>query len=132
MVTIDVETARLAIATFKRDLKNLTHKDGNKHKSKACLICDRLLEWNDTGIITVVRLKKLREHFLGQTPIFEGIHPALKSYYAYHGNGSGVWTHDMYLSPRGCYCSLERGFQCCIRCEKVLNTNEKPYRIKLP
>jgi hypothetical protein len=65
MVTIDAETARSAIINFKCDLKNLTYKDGNKHKSKACLICNHLLEWNDTGIIPLVRLKKLCKHFLG-------------------------------------------------------------------
>jgi hypothetical protein len=96
------------------------------------LICNHLLEWNDTGIIPLVRLKKLCKHFLGWKPIFVGLHPAMKLYYMYHGNRAGVWMHDMYLSPCGYYCLTKRGFQCCIHCEKVLNTNKKPNQVNLP
>jgi hypothetical protein len=71
MVTIDAETARSAIINFKCDLKNLTYKDGNKHKSKACLICNHLLEWNDRHH-TVGAVEEIVQTFLGMKAYFCG------------------------------------------------------------
>jgi hypothetical protein len=56
MVKIDSQMARNAIVNFRQDLAQLTSTDGNIHKSKACLICDRLLEWNNMGIIPILWL----------------------------------------------------------------------------
>ena len=83
MVTISFNIAEAALDGFKRGLRGLTAKEGDQHKSKACLFCDRLLEWTDTDIIPLQRLAKLRELFLGAGPVFNGLHPSLKEQYTY-------------------------------------------------
>ena len=127
MATINTQMAQDATTFFKRDLEQLTLQEGDAHKSKACVICDHLLEWNKMGIIPIARLYALRELFLGRTPILANVHPDIKVNYTYKGNGERPWMHDMFLSPRGYYRSNETAFQCCLRCEKALNTKIKPF-----
>jgi hypothetical protein len=132
MVNIDSTTARQGFNKFTSDLQNLTGKVGNEHTSKACLVCDRLLEWNETEIISLSRLRKLRDCFVGQMSVFQGLHQNIKADYTYRGNGSQDWMEQMFLSPRGHYCPDKEGFQCCVPCVKRLNTNQKPNRVVLP
>ena len=126
MATINTQMAQDATTFFKQDLEQLTSQEGDAHKSKACVICDRLLEWNETGIIPIARLYALRKLFLGRNSILANMHSDIKVTYAYKGNGKRPWMHDMFLSPRGYYHLNETAFQCCLWCEKQLNTKMKP------
>ena len=84
---------------FKHDLTNLTYQTKDENISKACLVCDCLLEWNDTEIILTLRLKQLKENFTGKSPLFANLHPNLKSDYRYLGDGMELWMENMFLSP---------------------------------
>ena len=133
MVSLDPKAADEAYLKFQNGLDNLTYERGTKHTSKACLICDRLLEWNDTGVILTTRLKSLQSRFQGEASVFQTTSAGnMKSYYNYRGDGCEPWMKKMYLSPRGYYLDREAGFQCCKRCVKVLDTKVKPGRITLP
>jgi hypothetical protein len=59
MATIDPKIAESAYAQLQKEIKDLTYRDGKKHVSKACLVCDRLLEWNNNGILQITRLAAL-------------------------------------------------------------------------
>jgi hypothetical protein len=132
---INEQVAEEAYSAFQSGLKNLTYNEEDKHISKACLICDRLLEWNDNDIITLSRLESLSSRFRGETSLFSSINEritnVLKGQYMYKGPGWQPWMDLMYLSPRGFY-KTDEGFQCCKICTAALNTKIKPYRIKLP
>ena len=132
MVTLDPEIRQQAFTNFQAGLKRLTYKSETKHTCKACLVCDRLLEWNDDGIIPRSRLKSLRERFVGVSPLFGTINPALKHHYTYAGPKWKTWMNVMYLSPRGYYNADLHGFQCCKCCVQALATKALPYRVKLP
>jgi hypothetical protein len=126
MVLLDPIAVDEAYTKFQNGLNDLTYKHGMKHISKACLICDELLEWNDTRVIRTTRLKSLQSRFQGKDPV-------LKSYYTYRGHGcESRWMNKMYLSPRGDCKEDKEGFQCCKQCVKILNTKVKPNRITLP
>jgi hypothetical protein len=82
MVLLDPVAVDEAFMKFQNGLNDLTYQCGTKHISKACFICDELLEWNDTGVIQTTRLKSLQSHFQGKDPVFlsrEG--GIMKSYY---------------------------------------------------
>ena len=87
MATINTQMARDATIFFKWDLEQLTLQEGDAHKSKACVICDHLLEWNEMGIIPIAQLYKLRELFLGHNPISANMHAGIKAAYTYNDNG---------------------------------------------
>jgi hypothetical protein len=85
---------------FESALRNLTYERGDKLTSKACLICDRLLEWNDTDFIKSTRLKTLQKRFQGESKVFETPNrDKLKCYYTYRGPGRERFMKEMYLSP---------------------------------
>ena len=132
MADLNPDRIKQLFDDFKHHLKNLTYKIKDENISKACLVCDRLLEWNDTGIITTVRLKKLKENFSGKPLLFTNIHPNIKSDYNYNGNGAETWMKDMFLSPRGCYSQDKKGFQCCSCCVKQIDMNISPSKVVLP
>jgi hypothetical protein len=90
------------------------------------------LEWNDTGIISLLRLERLQDCLVGRTAIFTNLLSNIKKDYTYRGEGAQHWMEKMFLSPCGYYCADKKGFQCCTRCKKGLNTNEKPYHVALP
>ena len=115
MVRFNPEAVDDAYSKFQNGLRDLTYERGMKHISKACLICDRLLEWNDTGVIMTKRLKSLQSRFQGKAPVFQtGNAGHMKPHYTYCGNGCEPrWMNKMYLSPRGFYREDKRGFQCC-------------------
>ena len=128
---IDSKIAESAYARFQKELKDLTYRDGEKHVSKACLVCDRLLEWNDNGILQTSRLAALSPRFKGETSLFtSSVHQVLKSHYTYEGPGRKPWMEGMYLSPRGCFQVDKEGFQCCKICTAALNTKVKPCRVR--
>jgi len=132
MVNINSTTAKQGFNKFSCDLQNLTSRVGNEHKSKACLVCDRLLEWNDTETISLARLQKIKDCFIGKTSVFQGLHQSIKADYTYRGNGAQPWMEQMFLSPHGHYCPDKEGFQCCVRCVNRLNTSQPPYHVVLP
>jgi hypothetical protein len=127
---IDSKIADEAYSRFELGLKHLTYDKGEKHLSKACLVCDRLLEWNDDDLISSSRLEALSSRFRGETPLFSTIKrrvlEKLKSQYTYKGPGQQPWMDAMYLSPRGYYQDDKAGFQCCKICTATLNTKERP------
>jgi len=133
MAILDPIVVEEACSTFRAELKNLVHQRGTKFTSKSCLICDRFLEWNDIDIVKVLRLKKVRSRFQGESAVFRTLNnDEMKTHYTYRGRGHEGWMNEMYLSPRGFYRIEEEGFQCCKRCVKYLNTKIPPYRLKLP
>ena len=132
MESINPDVAEQCYANFQAGLKALTYKADEKNFSKACLVCDRLLEWDDTEIIPLKRLQALKKCFIGETDLFKMLHPNIKMYYTYKGHGYSAWMKDMFLSPRGYFRSDKQGFQCCTDCVKKLNTTTKPVRVKLP
>ena len=134
MVLLDPITVDEAYTKFQNGLNDLTYERGTIHMSKACLICDALLEWNDTKVIRTTRLKSLQSRFQGEGPVFLARNAAtMKAYYTYRGDGcESRWMNKMYLSPRGVYRQDEEGFQCCNQCVKILDTKVKPNRIALP
>jgi hypothetical protein len=134
MVLLDPIAVDEAYMKFQNGLNDLTYERGTMHISKACLICNELLEWNDTGVIRTTRLKSLQSRFQGEDPVFLSRNGGImKSYYTYRGDGcESQWMHKMYLSPRGVYREDEEGFQCCKQCVKILDTKVKPNRTTLP
>jgi hypothetical protein len=56
---INSKIADKAYSGFKLGLKHLTYDEGEKHLSKACLVYDPLLEWNDVALIISSRLEAL-------------------------------------------------------------------------
>jgi hypothetical protein len=70
MVRLDPIVVDEAYMKFQNGLNDLTYERGTKHRSKACLICDARLEWNDTGVIQTTRLKSLQSRFQGNYPVF--------------------------------------------------------------
>ena len=131
MVLVTPEAATLACDTFANGLKHLVESNGLHHSSKACLVCDRLLEWNDVGFITKTRLKSLKTRLSGEKPLFTSLHRHLKQYYTYQHRGSESWMKHMFLSPRGVF-DPTKGFNCCQMCCQCLGTETKPVRVKLP
>jgi hypothetical protein len=127
---IDSKIADNAYSGFELGLKHLTYDEGEKHLSKACMMCDRLLEWNDVALISSSRLEAVSSRFWGETPFFLTINQwvleKLKSQYTYKGPGQQPWMDAMYLSPRGYYQDGKVGFQCCKICTATLNTKERP------
>jgi hypothetical protein len=85
MVIVSSTSIEAACAAFSDGLKNLVSSEGTNHASKACLICDCLLEWNDNGFLTKARLKNLKERLSGEGVEFNSLHPDLKEYYCYKG-----------------------------------------------
>ena len=132
MVTFDVRAAEQACANFQGGLRDLTCRSKDKDTSKACLICDKLLEWNDTGTIHTTRLKSLQCRLKGESDLFNTLNPHIKDYYTYKGPGREGWMKELYLSPRGYYRPDKEGFQCCSCCVKALDTKVKPSRVVLP
>ena len=61
MVVVSSTSVEAACNAFSNGLKNVVTSEGSDHASKACLICDCLLEWNDDGFLTKARLKSLKE-----------------------------------------------------------------------
>jgi hypothetical protein len=69
MEDVNPDVIKQVFEDFKHDLKNLTYqRTEDENISKACLVCDCLLEWNDTNIIPTLRLKKLKENFTKKAP----------------------------------------------------------------
>lgn len=118
-------------AAFQKDLHDLTYQVGSLHTSKACLICDRLLEWKDKGFISKTRLKSLQKYLTGTAEVFRDMPEVLKHQYTYMGKGNEDWMESMYLSPRGVY-EPSKGFQCCNKCGTCLGGSTQPRRIELP
>jgi hypothetical protein len=88
MAILDPIVVDEAYSNFQAGLKNLVHQGGAKFTSKACLICDRLLEWNDTDLIKVTRLKSIRSRFQGELAMFQTLNNGeLKTHYTYRGPG---------------------------------------------
>ena len=131
MVIISRGAVALACDSFATGLKGLLNSNGLIHHSKACLICDQMLEWNDDGFITKKRLKSLQNRLSGEGPIFESLHPDIKPYYTYKRDGAEPWMSGMFLSPRGVYIA-DSGFNCCQTCCKCLGTETYPNRVRLP
>ena len=132
MVVVSSTSVDAACNAFSNGLKNLVTTEGSDHASKACLICDCLLEWNDDGFLTKARLKSLKERLSGEGVEFESLHPDLKHYYSYKGKGHETWMDGMFLSPRGVFDEC-KGFNCCKECCKVMGSATiKPSRMILP
>jgi hypothetical protein len=77
MVLLDPIVVDEAYTKSQNRLNDLTFESGMKHISKAYLICNEFLEWNDTGVIQTKCLKSLQSHFQGKDPVFlsrEGNH----------------------------------------------------------
>jgi hypothetical protein len=84
MAILDPIVVEEACSTFRAELKNLVHQRGTQFTSKSCLICDRLLEWNDTDIVKVTRLKNLRSRFQGESAVFRTLNnDEMKTHYTY-------------------------------------------------
>jgi hypothetical protein len=104
MAILDPNVVDEAYWNFQAKLRNLVHQRGTKFTSKACLICDPLLEWNDMDVVKVTRLKKLRLRFHGESAVFRSFNNnELKTHYKYRGPGHERWMKEMYLSPQGFY-----------------------------
>jgi hypothetical protein len=56
MVLLDPIVVDEVYTKFQNGLNDLTYECGTMHISKACLICDESLEWNDTGVIQTTHL----------------------------------------------------------------------------
>jgi hypothetical protein len=122
-------------------IKNLVVSVDGSHKGKACLICDHLLEWNDIGYLTKVRLKALqnnlseeaiRSRFVMESWVLErSVCKALKQYYSYNGKWQETWMAAIFLSPRGVFDEL-KGFYCCQTCCQIIGSSTQPYQVKLP
>ena len=138
-------TTEAAYTAFSNGLRNLisSSTDGCMYSSKACLICDHLLEWNDDGCLPKTRLKALQTLFSGQALrdrlrregviLSDPVHKQLKRYYCYKGKGGHEsWMSTMFLSPHGVFDASRNGFICCGSCCKILGSSTKPYRVKLP
>jgi hypothetical protein len=134
MVLLDPIVVDEANMKFQNGLNNLTYECGMMHISKACLIYDELLEWNDTRVIRTTRLKSLQSRFQGKGPVFLARNAGIiKVYYTYRGDGCvSRWMNKMYLSPCRVYWQDEEGFQCCQQCVKILDTKVRPCKIALP
>jgi hypothetical protein len=92
-----VSSTSVEANAFSNGLKNLVTSEGTDHASKACLICDCLLEWNDDGFLTKARLKSVKERLSGEGVEFDSLHPDLKHYYySYKGNGHETWIDGMF------------------------------------
>ena len=131
MVLVTPEVAKTACNSFALGLKHLVGRTGTDHVTRACLTCDRLLEWDDDAFISKSRLKSLQSKLSGENPIFRTLHRDIKEYYTYERDGTEPWMAPMFLSPRGVF-DPEEGFACCQTCCKQLNTETKPNRVKLP
>jgi hypothetical protein len=118
-------------AAFQKDLHDLTYQVGSLHTAKACLICDRLLEWKDKGYISKKRLKALGKRLHGTAEVFKEIPIELKHQYTYMNKGAEDWMEPMFLSPRGVY-EGPKGFQCCQKCCESLDGTTQPRHVKLP
>ena len=101
MVIVSSAAVEAACAAFQNGLANLVDRNDGNHAIKACLICDCLLEWNDNCYLTKSRLKKLNMRLSGEGVQFQSLHPDLKHYYSYKGEGHESWMASMFLSPRG-------------------------------
>jgi hypothetical protein len=66
MVLLDPIAVDEAYMKFQNGLNDLTYEHGTMQISKACLICDELLKWNDMGVIQTTRLKSLQSRFPGR------------------------------------------------------------------
>ena len=141
MDLVSHDTVEAACKAFTGGLKNLIITADANHASKACLICDHLLEWNDIGFLTKVRLKAFQHHFSEQAlqshmwiekwVLERSVCNELKRYYSYNGKGHEKWMATMFLSPRGVFDTL-KGFNCCQTCCKMLGSSTAPSRVKLP
>jgi hypothetical protein len=60
MVLVTPAAAAFACESFAGGLKNLVNSNGSNHATKACVICDRSLEWNDNGFITMSWMESLQ------------------------------------------------------------------------
>ena len=79
MVLVTAEKAETACNAFADGLRSLVSSTESGHESKACLICDHLLEWNDDGFISKEQIKTLHTRLSGETDVFVGINCKLKS-----------------------------------------------------
>jgi hypothetical protein len=97
MVLFDPITVDKAYTKFQNGLNDLTYERGTMHMSKACLICDELLEWNDTKVIRTTRLKSLQSRFQDKGPVFLARNAGImKAYYMYRGDG---FSTRLYATP---------------------------------
>ena len=125
-------TTKEAYSGFANGLKNLISSKDGCHRTKACLICDHLLEWNDDMYLPKIRLKalaglfseaKLCKHLSGGGLVLhKSVYKKLKEYYCYKGKGYEEWMLSMFLSTRGVFVA-DKGFNCCQTCVKMLNTS---------
>ena len=98
-----------AYSGFVNGLKNLISSTDGCHRTKACLICDHLLEWNDDMYLPKIRLKALAglfskaelcKHLIGAgLNLHKSVYKKLKDYYCYKGGGYEEWMLPMFLSP---------------------------------
>jgi hypothetical protein len=129
---VTVDNIEEACQAFSCGLKNLIISVDGNHRSRACLICDHLLEWNDKGYLTKVRLKALqnnlldtvmRSRFVTERWVLQhSVRKALKTYYSYNGNGHESWMAGMFLSPRGDFNASQQEFNCCQTCCQSLGS----------
>ena len=128
---VDVEKACDA---FQQGLKRLIERsaDGSLFSSRACLICDNLLNHNENDLIEIKHLKALEHRLRGEKPIFKDLNEDLKEHYTYNGDGSEEWMKQLFLSPRACYVAEKKGFSCCATCAKSVNSKTQPKRVILP
>ena len=77
-----------AYSGFANGLKNLISSTDGCHRTKACLICNHLLEWNNDMYLPKIRLI-----------LHKSVYKKLKDYYCYKGGGYEEWMLPMFLSP---------------------------------
>ena len=137
-----VDNVEVACQAFSCGLKNLIISLDGNHRSRACLICDHLLEWNDKGYLTKVRLNAL-QNILSDTVmqsryvterwvLQDSVRRELKAYYSYNGNGYESWMAAMFLSPHGNFNASQQGFNCCQTCCQSLGSSTKASHVNLP
>jgi hypothetical protein len=98
MVHINKAAVACACIAFSSGVHGLSGKPDHNgvYKSAACFCCDKLLRWCDNEAVSLKLLRGCRKSYEAS----EFVHPDLKEYYTYKGQGSELWMSSMMLSPR--------------------------------
>jgi hypothetical protein len=122
MVLINKEAVACACIAFSSGVHGLSRKPDHNgvYKSAACFCCDKLLQWCDNEAVSLKLLRGRRKSYEAS----EFVHPDLKEYYTYKGQGSELWMSSMMLSPRSIWVRDTNeapnkgvpGLRCCADC----------------
>ena len=155
--TMRYGNAALVALTLSHTLGNMIdRRPGFKHEfsSKACITCDKLLSYNDSGF--GISKKKLNTHKKlftresternmcekkkGDNTPAPRMPRDVENCYTHTNTGSEPWVRKLMLSPRGTYvrnvdpesAARKPGFSCCRSCWECLGGEEKKKGIKVP